>query len=109
MSLAFDKVKVYFKLAVMIAAALLVVIVIWYNRRHEVDVWFFGTIEDVNVLWLMLCTAVGTVVFWRLVRLTRHVIKDVHKVRAKKERSAQAKAPSGRDSPPAEKRHRHDA
>lgn len=65
MSLAFRQVKVYLRLTLIILVAVAVIMVLWKNRHNEVGIWFFWLIEKdakVNVVWLMLCTAVGTLI-----------------------------------------------
>ena len=62
MSLVMRKIKLYAKLTFLVALALIVALVVFNNRKHQVTVWFFGTYESINVLWLMLCTAGGALV-----------------------------------------------
>lgn len=65
MSLTLKKIKAYSRVGLVAAVALVIGLVIFYNRNHEVTFWFFRTYQDVNVLWLLVCTAAGTVVsYW---------------------------------------------
>lgn len=69
--LALRRIKVYLKLTLIVAVVVIGLLVIAKNRDHETDVWFFRMYEDVNVVHLMLITAVvSVVVWWGLVRLT---------------------------------------
>ncbi len=77
MSLVFKQIRLYAKLTLFIALALVVGLVVYKNRDHRVTVWFFATYESINVLWLMLCTAGATVVTWWILALTRTVWRDM--------------------------------
>ncbi len=63
MSLAFRQLKVYLRIALIVLIGIGVALVLFKNRAHTVGFWFFWLREEnqpVNVVWLMLCTAVGT-------------------------------------------------
>ncbi len=86
MRLALHRIKVYCKLALMAAVAIVVLLVVVCNRQNEAKVWFFTTFEKVNVLYLILITAVGSVaLFWVIMRI-RGVLREVRQLR--KERRA---------------------
>ena len=82
MSLVMKRIKVYAKLSLMVATALIVLLVIFKNRHNVVTIWFFKQYEAVNVLWLMLCTAVATVLSWWVVFATVGVWRDMRDVNA---------------------------
>ncbi|MCH7814555.1 MAG: hypothetical protein IID40_11115 [Planctomycetes bacterium] len=88
MGLAFKQFKVYTKVVLVLAVALAVGAVLLKNREHRVPVWFFGLTdptEGINVVWLILCSAVGAIVAWTVLRATLGVVKDLREVaRAKK-------------------------
>ncbi len=86
MSLVFKQIRLYAKLTLFIALALVVGLVVYKNRDHRVTVWFFATYESINVLWLMLCTAGATVVTWWILALTRTVWRDMKVMFREKER-----------------------
>lgn len=68
--LALRRIKVYLKLALTVAIVVTVFLVIFFNRGNETDVWFFHRFDQVNVVYLMLITAVvSIVVWWGVVRL----------------------------------------
>jgi len=65
MSLTRKKIKVYSKLVLVAVVALIIGLVILKNRNQRVTFWFFGTYEGVNVLWLLACTAAGSIgAYW---------------------------------------------
>ena len=81
MALAMRQVKVYLKLGVMIAVIAVVLLLVLMNRNHTTDVWFFATYEDVNILWLMLITAVSAVICWWGARKIFRVLHELKEVR----------------------------
>jgi len=90
MGLALRRIKVYCKLALMEAVAVLIFLVVVCNRQNEADVWFLTKFEKVNVLYLILVTAVSSVVlFWAITRI-RGVIREVRLVREERRNAEQA-------------------
>jgi len=83
MTLAIKRLTVYLRT---IAVALVVVavgLVLFKNRANSVKVWFFGLTDEtkkVNVVWLMLATALGTLTAWRIVWFARGLWRDVREV-----------------------------
>lgn len=83
MSLAIKRLKVYHRT---IAVALVVVavgLVLFKNRANYVEVWFFGITDEskkINVVWLMLSTALGTLTAWRVVWFARGLWRDIREV-----------------------------
>jgi hypothetical protein len=77
MTLAFRKFKVYAKLVVIVAAALALLLVVYKNHDKRASVWFFRDYPDINVLWLIACTAVASIVAYWVLRTTRGVIRDI--------------------------------
>jgi uncharacterized membrane-anchored protein len=66
-SLAIKRFKVYVRVTLIVVVAVAIGLVLFKNRDNEVSFWFFGVTEDgtqINVVWLMLCTAVGTLLSW---------------------------------------------
>ncbi len=80
MSLVIKQIKLYAKLTLIIALALIVVMVVFKNRKNEATVWFFGTYESIKVLWLLLCTAVGSIAAWWILGTTLGVWRDLRDV-----------------------------
>jgi hypothetical protein len=81
MGLALRRIKVYFKLTLMAAVAILVSLVIVCNRHNEANIWFFKDYEKVNVLYLILITAASSIaVFWVITRI-RGVLRDARQLR----------------------------
>ena len=88
MSLAFKKLKVYTRVALFVVVAVAIAAVLFKNRGHSVQVWFFGLVDadqEVNVVWLMLWTAVGAVVSWWVLKTTLSLVKDARALRREAE------------------------
>jgi hypothetical protein len=65
------------------------------NRNHSVQVWFFGLVDPartVNVVWLMVWTAVGAVVSWWVLRTTVSLVRDMRELRREEELRDRGKA-----------------
>jgi type VI protein secretion system component VasK len=88
MNLAFRRFAVYCRLALMGAVVVVLALIIWMNRENRVGFWLFGPHEDVNVLYIILITAIVSVaVFWIVTRV-RGVLRELQAVRAEKLRAA---------------------
>lgn len=85
MQLAFRKVRTYARLTLMVAVAVVVVLVLFKNRNHQATVWFFHKYENINVVWLLVITAAGSVVAAWLTRGVFQVIKEVKRIRTEEE------------------------
>jgi len=81
MALALKRVKVYLKLIAIVAVVAMVLLVVLKNLDHKADVWFFWINEQVNVLWLILVTAVSSVIGWWAVRKIFGVLRELREVR----------------------------
>jgi len=72
MSVAFQRLRVYVRAILIICVVVVVGLVLFKNRNHEVSFWFLWLTDDtrkINVIWLMLCTAAGTLLLrWALSR-----------------------------------------
>ena len=67
MSVAIRKTRLYVKLVLIALVVIMVVLVLIENYGRKADVWFFGEYQDVNVLKLLLVTAVVSIFsFWIL-------------------------------------------
>ncbi len=77
MSLVFKQVKVYARLSLVVAVVAVILLVIWNNRSHDVDVWFFGNYEQINVLWLILFTSLGSIFTWWVLSAGRSLWRDM--------------------------------
>ncbi len=94
MTLAFKQVKVYTKLGLFLIVAVAIGAVLIKNRSHSVQVWFFGLVDpakEVNVVWLMVWTALGAVVSWWVLRATLGLVKDMRELRREEELRERAK------------------
>ncbi|MHC4066002.1 MAG: hypothetical protein ACYSUI_16100 [Planctomycetota bacterium] len=84
MSLAFKQIKVYTKVALVLVVAMAIGAIFWKNRGHYVRFWFFGVVDsqqEINVVWLILCTAVGSILSWWVLLTGVSLIRDVREVR----------------------------
>ncbi len=81
MNLAFQRVKVYFKLILLVGVAFLVLLTVWMNRNHQVTVWFFREFKDINVLALMASTASATILIWRILAFATRVFRDLRELK----------------------------
>ena len=84
MSLAFKRFKVYLRTLLSALVVVVVGLVLVMNRNHEVAVWFFWLTdpdETVNVVWVMLCTALATLVSWWVVSRGVTLLREVREVR----------------------------
>ena len=84
MSVAFKQLRVYLRGAVVLIVVVGIGLVLVNNRHHEVTVWFFGLTDvtkPVNVVYLMLCTAAGTLIGGWTLSLVRGLRRDIREVR----------------------------
>lgn len=90
MSLAFKQLRVYVRLVIVLLVVGAVALVLVQNRSHEARIWFFWLTDDekpVNVVWLMVCTAVGALLSWWTLSLAWSLIRDMREV--KRQRAVQ--------------------
>ena len=85
MTLALKQLKVYLKLATIIAAVAMALLVVFMNRKRTGDVWFFHEYSDVPVLWLILVTAILAIVGWWGIRKVIGVLRDLRDLRRSRE------------------------
>ena len=84
MSLAFKQFTVYLRTVLIVLVAGAIGLVLWNNRANEVSFWFFGvtgTDQPVNVIWLIVCTAVGTLVSWWVFSFGWGLWRDMREVK----------------------------
>ncbi|HUU82518.1 MAG TPA: hypothetical protein VM243_03340 [Phycisphaerae bacterium] len=95
MSLAFKRIKVYTKVTLLVIVALAIATVFIKNRGHRVQFWFFGLVDDqtpVNVVWLIVCTAIASVLSWWVLLAAISMVKDVREVRRQEEQQERERA-----------------
>ncbi len=80
MGLAFQRIKVYSKLAVVAVVAIVILVVVIKNRGNVANVWLFRPYE-IATLWLMLLTSVVAIVAWWLLWGVRRLALDWRKLR----------------------------
>ena len=87
MSLAIQRLKVYLRTSIVVVVVGAIGLVLFKNRANYVEVWFFGLTDEskkVNVVWLMLSTALGTLTAWRIVWFARGLWRDLREVARQK-------------------------
>jgi len=84
MNVAIKKARLYVKLVLIAVVVVMVVSVVCNNRGNHADVWFFKEYKEVDVLKLLLYTAIISIIsFWilttgfKLTRQWREVSKQV--------------------------------
>jgi len=73
---------VYSKLTILTVIAMAVVIVVFKNRGYKTNFWPGADGDPVSTLWLMLATAVSSIVVFWVLSKTRRVLKELAQVRA---------------------------
>lgn len=97
MTLAMKRVKVYLRTIIVVLVAGAVGLVLFKNKANYVEVWFFGLTDEtkkINVVWLMLSTALGSLTAWRVVWFARglwHDLREVARLKATEEADRQQK------------------
>ncbi len=93
MTLAFKQMRVYVRTALVILVAAAVGLVLLQNREHTVEFWFFGLTpaEPIKVVWLMLCTAGGTLVAWWTTIVALRLFRDMRELKQMRVIEADAK------------------
>jgi hypothetical protein len=81
MALALKKIKVYLKLAAIVTALVILLLLVLNNSENTVNVWFFWYEDKINVLWLILITSVSSIVGWWAFRKVFSVIREFREVR----------------------------
>ena len=89
MPLALKRVKVYLKLIAIGLVAGVVLLVVVKNRENSADIWFFRGYEQVNVLWLILITAIVSVAGWWGIRKVTGVLREFREVRRQRKAELQ--------------------
>ena len=77
MNLAIQRFKVYSKLILIILFILFILLMMWMNRANRVTVWFLYEFEEINVLWLMTCTALFAILAWITLKFAFGVVRDL--------------------------------
>lgn len=92
MSLALRRIQAYLKLVAIIAVVAMVLIIVLMNQNNLADIWFFGLYRDVNVLWLILVTAVSSIGGWWIVRKVFRVLREMRELREERRRNQEREA-----------------
>ncbi len=63
--------------------------VLAFNWRNTADVWFFHKFESVNVLWLLLITAAGSIVSFWIVSKVFGALRELRALRLERQKKRQ--------------------
>ncbi len=88
MRLAIKTFTVYLRVLVVLLVVGAIGLILFKNRSYTVNVWLFGLTDpskSVNVVWVMLATAVCTLTVWWIVSLGRGLVHDLREVRRERE------------------------
>ncbi len=88
MRLAIKTITVYLRVLVVLLVVVAIGLILFKNRSYSVNVWLFGLTNEstpVNVVWVMLATAVCTLAVWWMVSLGRGLVRDFREVRRERE------------------------
>ena len=84
MSLAFTRVRVYLRVAVVAGVVGAIGLVLFKNRSNAVTFWFFGLTDvtkPVNVVWLMFWTASSTLLIARVFWFARRIWREYRELK----------------------------
>ena len=84
MTVAFKQLRVYVRGVAILVAGLAIVLVLVKNSGHTVQFWFFGLTDDtkpVNVVWLLLCTAIAALAARWVFSLAWGLFRDVREIK----------------------------
>lgn len=84
MNLAVTRWKVYLRTALVAGVAVGIGLILLMNRGNSAPVWFFWITDStrpMNVTWLMLCTAVATLLSWWCFSFARGLLRDARELR----------------------------
>lgn len=101
MKLAFRSIKVYLRLLLVVTLLVGVALVFYMNRSHEVRFWFFWLRDEsqpVNVIWLMLGTAGGSLAGWWTLSLGWRMVRDWRELKRLREIEQRDKLFRGREA-----------
>lgn len=80
------KARVYAKLIVIIAASIALFTVIFMNRNNRTDIWLFGNFKDIGVLWIILITAILTLILERIIKFVLKTMAELYQLQQPTER-----------------------
>lgn len=82
MSLALKRIKVYLKLTLIATVLAVILLIVLMNRNYKADIWFFKDYPQVNILWLLLVTAVISIASWWIVTKIFATLRDLRRLRS---------------------------
>jgi hypothetical protein len=77
MTLALKRFKVYVKLFAIVAVVASSLLIVLMNQDNKAKIWFFKDYEQVNVLWLILITAILSIASWWIVAKIFATIREL--------------------------------
>lgn len=88
MRLAIRTFTVYLRVVVVLLVVAAIGLILFKNRTYTVNVWLFGLTDPekaVNVVWVILATAVSSLTLWWIVSLGRGLVHDFRELRRERE------------------------
>jgi heme/copper-type cytochrome/quinol oxidase subunit 2 len=82
------QIVVYSKLTIVCAIFLAVAVVVFMNRNYKTNFWPGADGEPVSTLWLMLATAITSVLLFWIFAKARRVFRELTQVRAEQAMAA---------------------
>ena len=79
--ISFGELKAWIRLIVTVGIILVAALIILMNWNKQAELWFFGDFGEVPVLWLIVITAVVSVVGWKIVSGLWRVYAELRRVR----------------------------
>lgn len=99
MSLAFTRVRVYLRVAVVAGLVCAIGLVLFKNRGNTVTFWFFGLTDaakPLNVVWLIVWTASSTLLVARVFWFARGIWREFRELKELEVAKATAEAQTQR-------------
>jgi hypothetical protein len=85
MTLALKRIKVYLKLTAILAVIAVILTIVLMNVDNTADIWFFRPYKTVNVVWLILITAVSAIASWWIVLKVFGTLRELRGLRRARE------------------------
>jgi type VI protein secretion system component VasK len=85
----FRQFLVYSKATLLLAGLLALLLLVFKNRSYTTQFWPGAADQPVSTLWIMLLTAILSIVAWSILLRVRRIWKELRDVRAEKARLAE--------------------
>ena len=112
MSLAFRRIQVYSKLTLIVLVLIAIGAVLWKNSNNQVTIWFFWLTDEqasFNVIWLILCSAVGALISYWILSMVWGLWRDMRRIAQESTLTEKQKEQEARERELQEREERVDA